>query len=267
MPEGPEIWRAASRIEKALGTGPLVEVVFGFERLQAAETALHGAQVVSVRPRGKALLTSFSTGDTLYSHNQLYGVWRIARAGTPLRATTRALRVRLSTAKGTAALYSATDVELWRTEDVHEHPFLQRLGPDVLDPLVDGDVVCLRLQTFPERRRRLGTLLLDQHFFCGIGNYLRAEILWLAALHPARTLGSLDDDEVLALSQALLDIPRASLRFRHARGEQRFTFAVFQQEGRPCRRCGEPIARVDDGGRRLYLCPVCQPAAKRRATP
>ena len=34
-----------------------------------------------MRPRGKALLTSFSTGHTLYTHNQLYGVWRVGKAG------------------------------------------------------------------------------------------------------------------------------------------------------------------------------------------
>ena len=259
MPEGPEIWRAAGRIEKALGSGPLVDVSFGFERLQAAEATLLGAHVLAVRPRGKAMLTSFSTGDTLYSHNQLYGVWRVARAGTSLRATNRALRVRLSTALATAALYSATDVELWRTEHIDEHPFLQRLGPDVLDPDVDADVVLTRLQTFPRRRSRLGSLLLDQGFFCGVGNYLRAEILWTAELHPARTLASLADEEQRALTQALLEVPRASLRFRYARGERRFTFAVFQRDGRPCPRCGEVVVRIEDGGRRLYVCDACQP--------
>ena len=57
MPEGPEIWRAAARIEKTLGSGPLVSVVVGLERLEPAEGVLLGASVLAVRPRGKALLT------------------------------------------------------------------------------------------------------------------------------------------------------------------------------------------------------------------
>jgi endonuclease-8 len=259
MPEGPEIWRAAARIEKTLGGGPLVSVVVGLERLEPAEGALLGACVLAVRPRGKALLTSFSTGHTLYSHNQLYGVWRVAPAGAALRPTTRALRLSLSTAQGTAALYSATDIELWPTDSVHQHPFLQRVGPDVLDPDVDLVAVTERLRTFRHRRRRLGGLLLDQGFFCGVGNYLRAEILWTASLHPSRTLASLSDDERGVLATALLEVPRASLRFRYARGERRFTFAVFGRAGRPCPRCGEAVVRTTDGGRRLYLCETCQP--------
>ena len=258
MPEGPEIWRAAARIERTLGRGLLTEVTFGFERLAHAESWLHGAEVLSVKARGKALLTAFSTGHTLYSHNQLYGVWHVALAGRSLRATSRALRVRLSTAHGTAALYSATDVELWPSDQIHEHPFLARVGPDVLDPEVDVEMVLARLQTFSKQRSRLGGLLLDQGFFCGVGNYLRAEILWRAQLHPGRTLASLDDDERAAFAHALVDIPRASLRFRHARGDRRFTFAVFGRAGAPCPNCGEPVVRIEDGGRRLYLCAVCQ---------
>ena len=258
MPEGPEIWRAAARIARALGSGPLVEVVFALERLQHAEALLIGATVVSVRPRGKALLTSFSTGDTLYTHNQLYGVWRVSRAGALERPTSRALRVRLQTHRGTAQLFSATDVELWPTAEVHTHPFLARLGPDVLDPEVDEEAVLHRLEVFPKQRSRLGGLLLDQGFFCGVGNYLRAEILWSAGLHPARTLASLDDEDRRGLAEALVAIPRASLRHRYSRGPQRFTFSVFSRAGAPCPRCGVTIARIEDSGRRLYLCPTCQ---------
>ena len=266
MPEGPEIWRAAERIARALGSGPLVEVAFTLERLQHAEAMLLGATVVSVRPRGKALLTSFSTGHTLYTHNQLYGVWRVGKAGAVEKPTTRTLRVALQTSTGTARLFSATDVELWPTAEVHTHPFLARLGPDVLDPEVDDDVVLRRLEVFPKRRSRLGGLLLDQGFFCGVGNYLRAEILWSAGLHPARTLATLTDDDRRALTEALLSIPRASLRYRYARGPQRFTFAVFSRAGAPCPRCGDAVARIEDSGRRLYLCQTCQadPAVRSR---
>lgn len=33
-----------------------------------------------IETRGKALLTHFSHNLTLYSHNQLYGVWRVVEA-------------------------------------------------------------------------------------------------------------------------------------------------------------------------------------------
>jgi len=44
---------------------------------------------------------------------------------------------------------------------------------------------------------------------------------------------------------------------------EEYRFAVFARDGLPCYRCGTTIERVEAGGRRLYLCPTCQPAAKR----
>ena len=33
---------------------------------------------------------------------------------------------------------------------------------------------------------------------------------------------------------------------------------VYGRGGRPCRRCGEPIRKADDGPRITYWCPACQ---------
>jgi endonuclease-8 len=40
---------------------------------------------------------------------------------------------------------------------------------------------------------------------------------------------------------------------------------VYQRTSRPCRRCGASIQSSADGleARRVYWCPVCQPAAAR----
>ena len=85
-----------------------------------------------IETRGKALLTHFSHNLTLYSHNQLYGVWRVVEADEQPQ-TTRVLRVRLQTADKAILLYSASDIEMLTPEQLLTHPFLQRVGPDVLD--------------------------------------------------------------------------------------------------------------------------------------
>jgi endonuclease-8 len=74
MPEGPEIRRAADRIEAVLA-GEVVEAVrFGLPRLRRHAPTLRGHRVSGLETRGKALLTHFEHGWSLYSHNQLYGV-------------------------------------------------------------------------------------------------------------------------------------------------------------------------------------------------
>ena len=74
MPEGPEIRLAADRIAAVLVDQPIVEVTFGQRRLKRFEPRLTGQVVTAVETRGKAMLTRFDNGLTLYSHNQLYGL-------------------------------------------------------------------------------------------------------------------------------------------------------------------------------------------------
>src|SRR3546814_10954696 len=74
MPEGPEIRRAADRLAKAVVGERLVSAWFAFPALKRFEKSLREAVIESITPHGKALLTRFDNGWTLYSHNQLYGV-------------------------------------------------------------------------------------------------------------------------------------------------------------------------------------------------
>lgn len=269
MPEGPEIRRAADRLAEAVVGRPLVSAWFAFPALQRFAEDLPGRRVVSIQPHGKALLTRFDHGWTLYSHNQLYGVWRVCAAGERPR-TSRSLRVALETAERAILLYSASDIAMWRDEDLVRHPFLAGLGPDVLDPGLDAATVEARLQAPAFARRRLDGLLLDQGFLAGMGNYLRAEVLFDAGIAPGRRPADLDPGERTRLAAALLAVPRRSYRTRGiepARGMREdyltdtpggFRFEVFDREGQPCRRCGATIARSQAAGRRMYACPGCQ---------
>lgn len=270
MPEGPEIRRAADRLAEAVVGDRLASAWFAFPALKRFEKSLVGCKVESIAPHGKALLTRFDNGWTLYSHNQLYGVWRIADPGRRPDNTTRSLRVALETARKTVLLYSASDVSMWRSDELHRHPFLARLGPDVLDPALDETAVEARLRDPRFAGRALGGLLLDQGFLAGMGNYLRSEVLFAAGLLPQRRPRDLDASERGALARELLALPRHSYATRGiepARGMRDdyltdtpagFRFRVFDREGQPCPACATRIRRQETGSRRLYLCPNCQ---------
>jgi endonuclease-8 len=262
MPEGPEIRRAADALAAAVVGQPLRTVWFAYAELKPYEKTLQGRRVEAITPQGKALLTRFDNGLTLYSHNQLYGVWRVAAAGQR-PATGRVLRVALETAEHAILLYSASDISIWPTERVHEHPFLQRIGPDVLDETLDQAGVAARLVDRRFARRQLGALLLDQAFLAGLGNYLRVEILWQAQLRPTRRPADLDDTERHALAHALLDLPRRSYRTRGRRGaghlqDTPFKFRAYEREGKPCPRCKTVLQKSMVASRPFYFCPGCQ---------
>jgi endonuclease-8 len=262
MPEGPEIRRAADALAKAVLGQPLIHVELNLPPLVQRARDLVGRRVVAITPYGKALLTRFDHGQALYTHNQLYGVWRVVKAGERPE-TTRSLRVVLETKSKALLLYSASDIALLDEAGVAAHPFLTKLGPDVLDDSTTVGVVRARLDDSRFAGRQLGALLLDQTFLGGLGNYLRSEILFDAGLLPMRRPRELDADEGARLAASCLEVPRLSYRTRGRRGKTygetgAFRFAVFDREGEPCIACGTTIERQEVGSRRLYWCPRCQ---------
>lgn len=263
MPEGPEIRRAADQLELAVVDKPLTEVWFAFPTLQPYQSALVGQRVRAIETRGKALLTHFSNSMTLYSHNQLYGIWRVFSSDDIIDHGKRSLRVRLATPDSAILLYSASDIEMWPTDEVYQHPFLQRIGPDVLDPNLQVEQVKARLTSARFVHRQLGGMLLDQAFLAGLGNYLRAEILWLARLLPCHKPSALSDSQLDLLADACLSIARHSYAMRGTMDENvhhgaLFRFKVFAREGKPCERCGAAIVKTSVSSRPFFHCPGCQ---------
>jgi endonuclease-8 len=271
MPEGPEVRREADRIARVLLDQPLERVEFGLPRLARWADALSGRCVIAVAPHGKALLTHFDNGLSMYSHNQLYGKWYVCRRDRP-PATNRSLRVGLHTATHSALLMSASHIEIMPSDALAAYPPLARLGPDVLDPELTWRAIERRLMEPAFSGSSLASLYLQQAFIAGIGNYLRSEILHEASLDPTARPRALTRAQRGALARATLAISRrayetagvtnapvrvAALQ-RAGYRRRDYRFAVFDREGLPCYRCGTTIVRIEATSRRLYYCPGCQ---------
>ena len=267
MPEGPEIRRAAQAVHRGIAGQP-VRMTLAHPVLAAMERALRGATVEAVSARSKAMLTRFSTGDVLYSHNQLYGEWVVDRPDEPLRS--RAIRLVLETSAQRAVLYSATDFAWLRHGEEDAHPYIAKLGPEVLGDATTVRDIAARLAQFP--RRRIADALLDQQVLAGLGNYLRSEITFVAKLNPWRRLGELSDAERHKLAKAVHDITHRSFRTDGVcvpnalyRAQRRLgasfeaaRFFVFDRAQQPCRECSATIERATLGGRKLFVCIACQ---------
>lgn len=59
---------------------------------------------------------------------------------------------------------------------------LDYFGPDILDSNINEDIFFSRINK--KKRAKIGTLLLEQKIICGIGNYLRCDILWMSKISP-----------------------------------------------------------------------------------
>ncbi|MGB3137417.1 MAG: endonuclease VIII [Nodosilinea sp.] len=271
MPEGPEIRRAADKIQRAIAGEVVSDVFFAFDHLKPYEDELVGRVVTAVKPYGKALVSYFDNGLAVYSHNQLYGIWVTCKPNaTP--PTRRQLRFAVHTPHRWALLYSASDIEVLTADAVPAHPYIAKLGPDTLDTTVTAAEIEARALSAPFRRRQFATLLLDQGFLGGIGNYLRTEILYVARIHPGQRPVDCTPEQTFAFSEAALALPQQSYRhdgvtndlalatYLKQSGYRRSEYRhwAFGRQGKPCHRCGSVIVKIMIGGRRCYLCHQCQ---------
>lgn len=273
MPEGPEIRRAADRVARALAGQVADEVFFAFDRLKPFERELIGRRIVEVTTRGKGMLTRFEGGLSVYSHNQLYGRWYVVR-NDRLPKTRRQLRFAIRSGDRRALLYSASEIEVLDAEEERSHPYLSRLGPDVLSQSPSAEDLAGRLDEPRFRGRQLAALLLDQSFVAGLGNYLRAEILFEARLHPRRRGADCSGAERRRLGDRMIALTKRTYRTRgitlapsrvaelRAAGAPRsaYRFWVYGRDGEPCRICGQPVEAEPVGGRKCFWCSTCQTA-------
>ncbi|MEL3974553.1 endonuclease VIII [Rossellomorea oryzaecorticis] len=271
MPEGPEIRRAADQIERALQHKQVEDVYFAFPELQGYEEILQGAVVMRVDTKGKAMLIRFDNGYTVYSHNQLYGKWYVKNVYNYPK-TNRQLRLALHNEKKSALLYSSSDIEVLRDEEVSEHPFIAKVGPDILSEKVPPRDLLLRIKDKKFFRRKWAILLLDQGFVAGIGNYLRSEILFAAGIHPSLRPIDCSEGQLVKASEAIIRLMEQSYRTGgitndlelaeklKAEGVKRSGYRhwVFNREGASCFICGTEIEKTQAASRRLYYCPRCQ---------
>ena len=275
MPEGPEVRRAADRVAGALLGTATTKVRFAFPHLRKFEARLTGTPLTAASTRGKAMLLEFGAARlVIYVHLLLYGKWHV-RSPPSYPNTRRSLRLEVATEQACALLYSASEITVVDSDKLDSIPYLAALGPDCLDPTATRAQLMRRLAHSKFARRRLAALYLDQAFVAGIGNYLRAEILFEAGLHGLRRPADLSPLERKRLAQATLTLSQRAYKQRGTtitRQRMRqlkaaklprrdYRHYVYGRLGRPCHVCGTKIEALALSGRRLYFCPRCQPAA------
>ncbi|HNY04333.1 MAG TPA: bifunctional DNA-formamidopyrimidine glycosylase/DNA-(apurinic or apyrimidinic site) lyase [Candidatus Woesebacteria bacterium] len=159
---------------------------------------------------------------------------------------------------GWVRLYSFKALKLYQSN----------LGPDIFDPDFSPKYLYSQLQ---KSRRPIKIILLDQHYFAGIGNIYACDALFLAGIHPGTPSNKISRSKALKLHQSLLSIMRQSvlaggstardnqyLRPDGTKGQNQFFFRVYQRKGEPCLNCGTKIEYLKIGGRGTFFCPHCQ---------
>ena len=255
MPEGDTIHRAADRLRSALEGRELVR----FEALRAGRPAPRpGTRIEAVEARGKHLLIRFADGKVLQTHMRMTGSWHLYRTGERWRKPAGAVRAVVAVDGWEAVCFAAPVVRLLH-ESAAEHA-LGHLGPDLCQADADIDEAAARLQRMGPGTT-IAEALLDQRVAAGIGNVFKSEALFACGQHPFTPAVDLDPvtgRRLLVTASRQLRANLATTRRTTAPGG----VAVYDRAGRPCPRCGTPVAGRRHGSppRATYWCPSCQPS-------
>jgi len=259
VPEGDTVWRAARSLERALSGQVLTASDFRVPELATVD--LSGETVVETLARGKHLLTRIGDEHTLHTHLKMEGSWHVYRPADRWKRPAHQARVVLTTDGHRAVGFSLGIVELLPRD--REDDAVGHLGPDLLGPDWDPAEAVRRLLATPDRP--IGEALLDQRNLAGIGNMYKAELCFIAGVHPVTPVGEVPD--LLRMVRRA----KSMLELNKERAEQTTTgdlrrgarMWVYRRERETCRRCQTPIAVEMHGEagreRASYWCPSCQP--------
>ena len=239
---------------------------------------LHGAIVTDVARHGKWIDVD-ADGTHLVMHLARAGWIRwydavpatVARPGKgPI-----ALRVRMASGAGFDLTEGGTkkSVAAYVVRDVSSVEAIATLGPDPLADDFDRDAFAALLSG---RRMQIKGLLRDQSVLAGVGNAYSDEVLHVARLSPFAIAGSLSEDDVTRLYEALRSTLRDAAAAASGRpaaelkDAKRAGMRVHGRTGEACPECGDDVREVSFADRSLQYCATCQtggtPLADRRTS-
>lgn len=291
MPEGPEVRKFADALDAALTGRAIVSLEARTKDarkwLQENEQRIRGRRVERVVSHGKHLLGYIEGGFFFHSHLMMWGRWQTF-GPTEVPDKDRRERARIVVEGAAAILLSAPVFNAGEGDPYKKIEILATLGPDALPYRGPFDRKEFLRRLREHNDETIGAVLLNQRIVAGLGNYLRAEVLFNCKLNPWLTAGELTQRNLGCLSKTIPRLTRDSYeRGATAADEDRKRMAsdaslvyqpgreygtrhlVFRRTNLPCLRCGEKIRQLrqktiqneDDEEERtriVYFCAKCQ---------
>lgn len=271
MPEGHIIHRLANHLNEDF-RGVELEVSSPQGRFAREAAVLDGHRIEYAETFGKHLFIHFDNPEpehTVYIHLGLIGSLRFE----PESDQWGQMRLRIvnpdielaANLRGPQWCRLITDEEVAVAK--------AKFGEDPIRPDAEPDVVWAKVS---RSRRLIGSLLMDQKLFAGVGNIYRAEVLFrqnVSPFLPGKELtkpqyDAIWSDLVLLMAEGVREGEINTVREEHmpermgrdARHDDHGgEVYVYRREGLACYICESDVLRRDMEGRNLFWCPTCQP--------
>lgn len=278
MPEGPEVRVITDFLVKNFKNSSLskISIITGRYTKKAPQnlTKLNGtlpAKILNIQNKGKFIYFTLDNDYILWFTLGLTGSFYKDCAGKTKNEqgieVDKFCRIKLETSKGQLFF---SDMRNFGTLAIHPpetskealEKKLKTLGPDPLSVYTDAQkdeqraYFIKKVKSQRNKSKTIGTLLLEQKFISGVGNYVRAIALYHAKISPHRHLSTLTDKDLSNIYDEVYKIEQASYKKQTKSGIHTFKHTVYRKSTDPM---GNPI-KVDEmpKGRHIYWSPKVQ---------
>lgn len=278
MPEGHVIHRLAGEFTRIFGTQRL-HITSPQGRFATEAALVDGSRLERAEAFGKHLFLHFDAASDehiIYIHLGLIGHLRFEDR----EKVWGQIRLRIETLDDDGSSEDTTNLAAnlrgpqWcRLITDEEYAIaVGKIGEDPIRDDANPRQVWAKVQ---RSKRSIGSLLMDQKLFAGVGNIYRAEVLFRHQQSPFTPGNAIDrsvffamwEDLVVLMRQGVVDGEINTVRDEHtpevmhrpARDDEHGgEVYVYRRAGDDCYVCGSDIAMKAYEGRNLFWCPTCQ---------
>jgi len=159
-------------------------------------------------------------------------------------------------------------MDLAKTDDLNNHKFLEKLGPEPLGNKFNSDYLKCKLS---KKESPIKNVLLNQSVVAGLGNIYVCEALFMSGISPKKIASRISKNKCEELVQNIrailisaIEAGGSSLKdltdIQGNSGYFQFEFYVYGRENEYCKttNCDRKIKRISQSGRSSFYCPYCQ---------
>lgn len=214
MPEGPEIKIITNWLNRVT-SGSLIQDCPDTYKKFIGYKAIIGYKIVKVTCKGKQIFFHLNNGvNNFYLNSRLAtdGKWSKEKGNYP-----RFWMKLLTIGEGTVDLFFNDNLNNGGLDLFNEVSFqakLKKLGPDLLSEDVSYDDYKRVISNNRIKTNYVCNFLVKQQYFSGIGNYLRAEVLYACKIKPDRMLSELTEQDKVNLYNKSIELIKSSYSFK-----------------------------------------------------
>ena len=235
------------------------------------------AKVLNLKRRSKYILVHLSTGETLLIHLGMSGKILVSdtKIGNYFYESSKVSNhnhVIFELSDGTIVTYNDPRrfgfMDLAKTDNLNNHKFLEKLGPEPLGNNFNFDYLKIELS---KKESPIKNVLLNQTVVAGLGNIYVCEALFMSGISPKKIASKISKNKCEELVQNIRAILISAIKaggsslkdFTDIQGNSgyfQFEFYVYGRENEYCKTtdCDHKIKRISQSGRSSFYCPYCQ---------